>query len=412
MGMARKSSFGKAVTAVFCAALLAGAVIVPPAAAQNGEVTLAWDANTEPDLAGYRLHRGQQSGSYDSSEDVGNVTTYPLTGLDDGATYYFAVTALDGNNNESGYSNEVSTTFAPAAPGAVAAGDGTFPDRVRVTWQDVSGETGYTVHRADTLNGTYTQVGTAVAGATSFDDSLSCGGTVYYYRVGAANSGGSSDLSAAESGFTGDCPPPPVPQNVAAGDGASPDFVTVTWSASAGADDYRVYRSNTAGGAKTALGSWQTALSYQDTAVTPGATYFYWVSARNGDGESDFGGPDTGYAELPAEVVSAPNVPTGPASGYTGVTFAYTASGGSSSYGDAIQYRFDWGDGTRSAWQSAGDASESKSWAAAGSYTVRVQARCVDHPEVESAWSSALSVAITVDTEPPASPTGLQVSSL
>ena len=39
--------------------------------------------------------------------DVGNVTTYTVTGLADGATYYFAVTAYDSVGNESGYSNEV-----------------------------------------------------------------------------------------------------------------------------------------------------------------------------------------------------------------------------------------------------------------------------------------------------------------
>ena len=105
------------------------------------------------------MHWGKQSGVYDFSQDVGNVTTYTLTGLDDGETYYFAATALDDNNNESGYSNEVSKTFAPSAPGGVAADDGTYSDRVKVTWQDVTGETGYTIYRSDTLNGTYTQLG-------------------------------------------------------------------------------------------------------------------------------------------------------------------------------------------------------------------------------------------------------------
>ncbi len=42
--------------------------------------------------------------------DVGNVTTYTISNLVSGA-YYFAVTAYDSQNIESGYSNEVSGTI-------------------------------------------------------------------------------------------------------------------------------------------------------------------------------------------------------------------------------------------------------------------------------------------------------------
>ena len=68
---------------------------------------LAWDANTEPDLSGYKLYYGTASGTYGTPINVGNVTTYTVTGLTDGQTYYFAVTAYDSVGNESGYSNEV-----------------------------------------------------------------------------------------------------------------------------------------------------------------------------------------------------------------------------------------------------------------------------------------------------------------
>jgi len=72
------------------------------------QATLAWDPNTESDLAGYRIHYGTISGSYTVHTDVHNVTTYSLTDLTVGQTYYFAVTAYDTAGNESGYSNEVS----------------------------------------------------------------------------------------------------------------------------------------------------------------------------------------------------------------------------------------------------------------------------------------------------------------
>ena len=78
------------------------------ALAQAAQVTLAWDPNTEPDLAGYKLYYGTSSGNYSNSIAVGNVTTYTVTNLSAGVTYYFALTALNSMLLESGYSNEIS----------------------------------------------------------------------------------------------------------------------------------------------------------------------------------------------------------------------------------------------------------------------------------------------------------------
>jgi hypothetical protein len=78
--------------------------------AHAGQATLAWDANTEPDFAGYKIYYGTAAGTYGTPVDVGTVTTYTVTGLTDGATYYFTATAYDLVGNESGYTNEVSYT--------------------------------------------------------------------------------------------------------------------------------------------------------------------------------------------------------------------------------------------------------------------------------------------------------------
>jgi len=94
------------------------------------QTTLAWDANTESDLAGYKVHYGTASGSYTVHTDVHNITTSTVTGLTAGQTYYFVVTAYNAANNQSGYSNQVSYSvlapngapLTPATPtGASAA---------------------------------------------------------------------------------------------------------------------------------------------------------------------------------------------------------------------------------------------------------------------------------------------------
>jgi hypothetical protein len=81
------------------------------------DITLQWDANTETDLAGYKVYyKIETSGpSYNgtgavegnSPIDVGNVTQFTLHGLDEDVTYFFAVTAYNTNQLESGFSNEV-----------------------------------------------------------------------------------------------------------------------------------------------------------------------------------------------------------------------------------------------------------------------------------------------------------------
>jgi hypothetical protein len=100
---------------VFFSALLLTLLISVWARAE--QVTLAWDANTETDLAGYKVHYGTASGNYTSSVDVHKVTTAIVTGLTAGQTYYFAVTAYNTSNSESGYSNQVNFSV-PAPNGA------------------------------------------------------------------------------------------------------------------------------------------------------------------------------------------------------------------------------------------------------------------------------------------------------
>jgi hypothetical protein len=96
-------------------ALLSAAAILTsfliPLLAYSADVTLAWDANTEPDLDGYKLYYGTSSRNYTTSVDVGTTTEYTLTGLTEGITYYFAATAYDTLDNESGYSTEIVYTI-------------------------------------------------------------------------------------------------------------------------------------------------------------------------------------------------------------------------------------------------------------------------------------------------------------
>jgi len=77
--------------------------------------TLTWKANSETDLAGYKVYRSTIRGKYEPQNAIvllqKNVTTYQVTDLQPRTTYFFVVTAFDMAGNESGYSNEVSKSI-------------------------------------------------------------------------------------------------------------------------------------------------------------------------------------------------------------------------------------------------------------------------------------------------------------
>lgn len=110
-----------------------GAMNLFPILSYGADSILTWNANTEPDLAGYKIYRAIQScsapgplaplmkGSPPAPVQVGKVTTYTDTGLPalDG-TICWEITAFDTAGNESlTRSNRASkdlNTIPPAAP--------------------------------------------------------------------------------------------------------------------------------------------------------------------------------------------------------------------------------------------------------------------------------------------------------
>ncbi|MDP3850780.1 MAG: fibronectin type III domain-containing protein [Luteolibacter sp.] len=104
--------------------------LVTCAAAQNS-VTVAWNANTEPDIAGYVVYLGTTSSVYPTILDVGKVTSRILPGLSPGTVYFCAVQAYNSSGLVSALSNEISFTLLAstvafnswASAGGLAGGD-------------------------------------------------------------------------------------------------------------------------------------------------------------------------------------------------------------------------------------------------------------------------------------------------
>ncbi|CAN7295648.1 lamin tail domain-containing protein [Paenibacillus sp. LjRoot153] len=75
------------------------------AVAGPASATITWNANTESDLAGYKVY---MNGSDISGTVTG--TTYRITGLTNDTTYHFTITAMDTNGQESSLSGVVTAT--------------------------------------------------------------------------------------------------------------------------------------------------------------------------------------------------------------------------------------------------------------------------------------------------------------
>ncbi len=92
-------------------------------AVYSAQVTLEWEASSG-DIAGYKVYQGTSSRDYDATLDIGNWTSVTIAGLAEDEAYYFAVTAYDLEDNESGYSNELCINCASQDSASSSGGGG------------------------------------------------------------------------------------------------------------------------------------------------------------------------------------------------------------------------------------------------------------------------------------------------
>ena len=89
-------------------------------------VTLGWNPSPTANVAGYNVYYGANSLQYTNLLAAGNSTNLLISGLVEGATYYFAATAFDDTGVESDFSPEVSywvpaTNANPTLPPTISA---------------------------------------------------------------------------------------------------------------------------------------------------------------------------------------------------------------------------------------------------------------------------------------------------
>ncbi len=245
-------------------------------------------------------------------------TSYTIKSLTTGTTYTYTVracytedgTTMLGSFDQTGLS-AVCCPPAPVLSEAVSDTEG----NITVTWEKVSGVTGYRIYRK-TAGGSWKKIATVTGASTlSYTDTGLTSDTTYLYtvkaykKVSGTNVWSSYDKTGVSA--TSVIAQPKQPTLVSAVCD-SYGTVTVTWKKVSNATGYRVYRK--------VNGKWKnvstrTTTSYTDTGLTYGESYTYTVKAyRKVNGNTVWGSCDkTGISctvEVAAPVISAVNVST------------------------------------------------------------------------------------------------------
>lgn len=166
--------------------------LILPVMLSAQSIVVNWNANTETDLAGYKVYYGTASGVYGSPIDVGKVTTYTIANVLETTTYYIALTAYDTSGNESVKSVEASATTldvtAPAVPGTPTVTPGT--KSLLVSWAAVTSTdlAGYKIYYG-TASGVY-RAPVDVGKVTSYTISGLANNTTYYIRISSYDTSG------------------------------------------------------------------------------------------------------------------------------------------------------------------------------------------------------------------------------
>lgn len=245
---------------------------------ENGALLVKW--NAVKNVYRYQVYRStEQNGVYSLIATVSK-TSYQDKTVKADTPYYYKVRTVNRVSSVNGYGSESAVKLGKQiAKTSITAIQTVSETQIKLVWSAPSEAVGYKVYRSTSKNGTYKLVKTISKGTTtSYTDSKLSTGKTYYYKVQALNKVGSFEgkgqLSSAA--YTKLLKKTSI-QYVQTQNETS---LKVAWKKVSGAYGYQVARSTSKNGTYQVIGttSSESKISYTDTTVTAGKTYYYKVS--------------------------------------------------------------------------------------------------------------------------------------
>jgi fibronectin type 3 domain-containing protein len=238
-------------------------------------VKLSW--SPVPGATGYDITRStSESGTY-IHVGSSSSTSFTSTGLNTGDTYYYKIRAYrlmtDGHYEYSNYSSYDSATPILAKP-EIDRVVLTGYDSILLSWDPLSGATGYEIWYAD---GDSPIDSTA---STSYTDTGLTFGDTYSYKIRAYRTVGDDDVYSVFSDVVSTSPALRKPTLISV-TSAGYESISLDWSDVAGADGYVIYLSDSETGSylpETNITDPGTT-DYTYNGLTTGKTYYYKVRA-------------------------------------------------------------------------------------------------------------------------------------
>jgi len=225
----------------------------------------------------------------------GGATGVTVTGLAANTQYTFNTKARNGDLTETANSSNVSKYTLSAAPTNPAATDGTYTDKINVSWTASASANHYHVWR-DGVSGVGTQVHNLAA--TSFDDTITGSHTYYIYSVNTEDAENSSYIS--DSGYTLTVPTAPT-----IGAPTALSTTSIRWNFSDNASNETGFKLHDASHNILVTDANPNLTYIDETGLSPNTQYTRHVHAYNGAGDSAVSGDGTKYT-----LANVPAVPT------------------------------------------------------------------------------------------------------
>jgi hypothetical protein len=198
------SDFSSSDSGYACVVLSAPTGVYASDGSYTNKAQVIWDSVSG--ATGYEVWRSVENNSSSASKLGDYASPFDDFSAIPGTTYYYWVKATSEcwtsyfSSSDSGYACPV-----PSVPTGVLASDGGYTNKVRVTWDSVSGATGYEVWRSDFDNlASANKLGDCKQ--SPFDDSSVITEKTYYYWVKARNDCVKGDFGSSNRGYSSAIP--------------------------------------------------------------------------------------------------------------------------------------------------------------------------------------------------------------